>query len=199
MTRHARGRRRAGPVVLAAVAMLGAGLVAAPPAASPAPAATSPPAVLVLAAPVRDSINAIFLRFNQHWDELARVNTLTQMLGTGPPTQHEYLGCLIGEVHDDTVRVTDWAPARDLKQLQFAVTGSCEHVPHLVGTWHTHPYRAAPDGHALKEPSLSAADLSTFSAGQDRAVVVAWDVDSLDVALRASDGTIRHPAPVVVR
>src|ERR1700683_4005921 len=57
---------------------------------------TSAPArgTIILGAPVRDSINAIFLRFNEHWDELGQTNTLTQMLGTGHPTQHEYLGCL---------------------------------------------------------------------------------------------------------
>jgi hypothetical protein len=206
MTFHARGGRftgRSAPI-MGTLGVVGATLTSSLAASSPAAVAAasvgpSPPPVVVLATPVRDSINAIFVRFNRHWDELARVNTLTQMLGTGPPTQHEYLGCLIGDAHDDTVRVTDWAPARDLKQLQFAVTGSCEHVPHLVGTWHTHPYRAAPDGRALKEPLLSAADLSTFSAGQDRVVLVAWDVDSVDVAVRALDGSIRHPAPVVVR
>src|SRR5581483_8961759 len=168
------GPRRGGPprprTALRGVVTGLAGLLTAG-AWTAAPGRAGPP-VVVLTAPVRDSINAIFLRFNQHWDELARVNTLTQMLGTGPPTQREYLGCLIGTAAGDTVRVTDWVPARNLKQLQFAVTGSCDQVPHLVGTWHTHPYRAAPDGHALKEPTLSAADLSTFSSGQDRVVVV---------------------------
>jgi len=158
-----------------------------------------PPGVLVLAPAVRDSINAIFLRFNAHWNELAETNTLTQMLGTGPPTQREYLGCLAGRASADTVWVTSWAHARNLKQFQFAVTGSCDSVADMVGTWHTHPYRAAPDGHALKEPGLSAHDLTTFASGTDRAVIAAWDVDSIDAAVRAADGTVLHPATVLVR
>jgi hypothetical protein len=158
-----------------------------------------PPGMLVLAPGVRDSINAIFLRFNVHWNELAETNTLTQMLGTGRPTQREYLGCLVGHAHGDTVWVTGWQPARDLKQLQFAVTGSCDQVARLVGAWHTHPYRAGPDGHALKENALSAHDLATFAAGQDRAVIAAWDVDSMDAAVRGDDGAVHHPAAVVVQ
>jgi hypothetical protein len=157
-----------------------------------------PPGVLVLAPAVRDSINAIFVRFNAHWNELGETNTLTQMLGTGRPTQLEYLGCLVGRASGDTVWVTTWAHARDLKQLQFAVTGSCDSVPNMVGAWHTHPYRAAPDGHALKEPGLSAHDLTTFANGADRAVIAAWDVDSVDAAVRGADGAITHPAIVVV-
>jgi hypothetical protein len=46
---------------------------------------------------------------------------------------------------------------------------------------------------------LSAADLSTFDAGHDRVVLAAWDRDSIDAAIRRTDGTVVHPAPVVVR
>jgi hypothetical protein len=155
------------------------------------------PSVIRIAPGVRDSINAIWLRNNRHWDELARVNTLTQMLGSGPPTQREYMGCLVGRSTGDTVWVTAWAPAEHLKQLQFAVTGSCEHVNDLVGTWHTHPFRAALDGHALKEPVLSAGDLTTFKSGHDRVILAAWDVDSVDAAVRRSDGTVEYPVRVV--
>ena len=104
-------------------------------------AAAPPHGTVVLDPAVRDSINAIFVRFNVHWDELAQVNTLTQMLGSGHPTQLEYMGCLIGRSHGDTVWVTSWVPARRLRQLQFAVTGDCTHLHHFVGSWHTHPYR----------------------------------------------------------
>jgi len=184
----------AGRALCIAVAwsLVGAAGIAAPP-------REAPPGVLVLAPAVRDSINAIFLRYNKHWNELAETNTLTQMLGTGPPTQREYLGCLVGRARGDTVWVTSWALARDLKQFQFAVTGSCDSVPNMVGAWHTHPYRAAPDGHALKEPGLSPHDLTTFTDGHDRVVIAAWDVDSLDAAVRTADGTVHHPATIVVR
>lgn len=194
--------RPAAIVTLAVVALGGlAGSTASPHVPPPPAAAThpTPAGVLVMAPVVRDSINAIFLRFNAHWNELAETNTLTQMLGTGPPTQREYLGCLVGRASGYTVWVTSWAHARNLKQFQFAVTGSCDSVADMVGAWHTHPYRAAPDGHALKEPGLSPHDLTTFTGGSDRAVIAAWDVDSLDAAVRAADGTILHPATLVVR
>jgi proteasome lid subunit RPN8/RPN11 len=158
-----------------------------------------PPAVVVIAQPVRDSINAIWLRNNVHWNELADQNTLTQMLGTGKPTQREYMGCLVGHVSGDTVYVTDWLPARHMHQLQFAVTGSCKEVTSLVGTWHTHPYRADTAGKALKEPALSSTDLSTFGAGTDRVVLAAWDADSIDAAVRVNDGHVSHPALVLIR
>jgi hypothetical protein len=153
---------------------------------------------IVVAGVVRDSMNAIFARGNEHWDELGEVNTLTQMLG-GQPTQLEYLGCLKGRVERDTVFVTGWEPARNMKRLQFAVTGSCEEVASRVGTFHTHPYRAAFDGKALKERSLSRDDLATFGTGFDPIVFAVWDIDSLDAAARARNGSVRHPAGVVVR
>src|SRR5207302_11093 len=83
-------------------------------------------------------------------------------LGTGRPTQREYLACLEGEVVRDTLFVRRLQPARDLKQLQFAVAGTCDRVARLVGTFHTHPYRADSAGRALKERGLSARDLETF-------------------------------------
>ncbi|HWZ58997.1 MAG TPA: hypothetical protein VNW46_08495 [Gemmatimonadaceae bacterium] len=161
----------------------------------------APPAVVVLAPAVRDSINVIFVRNNAHWNELGDVNTLTQMLGTGHPTQKEYLGCLIGHSSSDgdTVYVTDWVPARGMRQLQYAVTGSCEQVPSLVGTWHTHPFHADSAGHAIKASVLSREDLSTFAAGHDRVVLAAWDADSIDAAVRDGHGAVRHPATVVTR
>jgi hypothetical protein len=160
-----------------------------------------PPGVVVLPSVVRDSINVIFLRNNAHWNELADVNTLTQMLGTGHPTQKEYLGCLIGHssAGGDTVYVTDWVPARDMRQLQYAVTGSCDQVPSVVGTWHTHPFHADSAGRAIKGAVLSTQDLSTFAAGRDLVVLAAWDADSIDAAVRDGRGAVQHPARVVVR
>jgi len=143
----------------------------------------SDPTFTVIAIPdaVRESMNAIFVRYNEHWDELTDVNTLTQMLGTGRPTQREYLGCLRGHVSRDTLWVTDWAPAREMKQLQFAVAGSCDDLR----------------GAAIKESSLSQQDLATFTAGRDRVVLIVWDVDSFDAAARGAGGAVLHPALVV--
>jgi hypothetical protein len=156
--------------------------------------------VIVIPASVRDSLNSIWSQANTHWNEISDQNMLTQALGTGKPTQKEYLGCLIGDANADTFRVIGWIPAHDMKRFQFAVTGSCDSVPGAIGTFHTHPYRAAPTGDLpLKEPGLSKQDLTTFMGGTDRVLLVVWDVDSLDVALRAGDGHVVHPALLLPR
>jgi hypothetical protein len=157
------------------------------------------PEVLVLPSAVRGSMNRVFLDNNEHWDKLHDMNQLEQMLGTGGPTQREYLGCLQGRVERDTVWVTGWTEAADLKQSQFWVDGSCDDVKGFVGAWHTHPYRADIQGRATKERMLSPTDLDTFRESRDLVAVVLWDVDSLDAALRRPDGRILHPAPVVVK
>lgn len=154
---------------------------------------------IVIPASVRDSLNSVWSQANVHWNEIGDQNMLTQALGTGKPTQKEYLGCLIGDSDGDTFHVIGWIPAHDMKRFQFAVTGSCDSVPGAIGTFHTHPYRAAPTGEALKEPGLSKQDLTTFTGGTDRVLIVVWDVDSLDVALRASDGRVVHPALLLPR
>jgi hypothetical protein len=155
--------------------------------------------VISIPVSVRDSLNGVWTQANLHWNEISDQNMLTQALGTGKPTQKEYLGCLIGDTDGDTFHVIGWIPAHDMKRFQFAVTGSCDSVPGTIGTFHTHPYRAAPTGEALKEPGLSKQDLSTFAGGTDRVLIVVWDVDSLDVALRASDGRVVHPALLLPR
>jgi hypothetical protein len=155
--------------------------------------------VISMPTSVRDSLNSVWTQANLHWNEISDQNVLTQALGTGKPTQKEYLGCLIGDTDGDTFHVIGWIPAHDMKRFQFAVTGSCDSVPGAIGTFHTHPYRAAPTGEALKEPGLSVQDLKTFTSGTDRALIVVWDVDSLDVALRAPDGHVVHPAVLVPR
>ena len=145
-------------------------------------------------------MTAIYREFNAHWDELQDVNTLTQMLGTGKPTQLEYLGCFTGMARGDTVEIRGLVPARGLKQFQFAVAGDCNEVIGLVGTWHTHPYRADPQNRPLKERSLSAQDLETFRRSSElRVTMVMWDLDSLDAGARTETGYLVHPAPVDVR
>ena len=155
--------------------------------------------VILIPASIRDSLNGVWSQANLHWNEIGDQNMLTQALGTGKPTQKEYLGCLIGDTDGDTFHVIGWVPAHDMKRFQFAVTGSCDSVPGVIGTFHTHPYRAAPTGEALKEPGLSKQDLTTFTGGADRVLIVVWDLDSLDVALRATDGRVVHPAFLLPR
>lgn len=151
---------------------------------------------LVLPKAIRDSMDAVFVASNEHWNELGDLNTLERMLGTVRPTQREYLGCLQGAVRDGAVRVDGWMPATGMKRLQLAVSGSCDGVPRLVGTWHTHPFRADPQNLPLKERTLSPQDLRTFEATGYSASIVIWDVDSIDVAVRAPDGSVHHPATI---
>src|SRR6185437_12328684 len=142
--------RRAAWLALAAPLLIAARHVATPPQLG----------TIVINGSVRDSMNAIWSRSNQHWNELAGENTLTQMLGAGKPTQREYMGCMQGSISHDTLFVTATMPSHNMRQLQFAVTGDCDSIADFVGAWHTHPYRAAPDGHALKEAGLSKQDLA---------------------------------------
>lgn len=166
----------------------------------PLPSPVSPSfEVVVLPTSLRRMMSAVWVANNRHWDEVADQNTLTQLLGTGRPTQREYLGCLQGEIARDTLWVQGLADAADLKQLQFAVAGHCDGVDRFVGTWHTHPYRADPAGRPLKERGLSNVDLATFAAAPDLVTIVMWDLDSLDVAAKEADGSVRHPAPLTVR
>ena len=176
------------PLTLVAIAALSLGAPRSPPVS-----------VVVLPAELRGLMSALWVENNRHWDELADQNTLTQLLGTGKPTQREYLGCLVGEVAGDTLFVRRLVHARHLKQLQFAVAGDCLGVERLVGTFHTHPYRADSAGRALKERGLSAMDLKTFAAAPDIVTMVMWDLDSLDLATKAVDGNVRHPMTLTVR
>lgn len=176
-----------------------AGSVLAAPRGSVARVREHPAPVIILPTPLLDSMAAVWATNNRHWDELGDQNFLQQALGTGKPTQHEYLGCLVGEVEGDTLWVRALEGAEHLRQLQFAVAGDCDQVPHLVGTWHTHPYRASLAGTPLKERGLSTQDLMTFAGDSDLVSIVMWDRDSLDVAARAADRHIIHPATFVVR
>jgi hypothetical protein len=127
---------------------------------------------------------------------LADLNTLEQMLGTIRPTQREYLGCLQGMVEPDTIRVDGWVPAAEMRQLQLAVTGSCDSVPRVVGTWHTHPYRADLENRPIKERRLSSQDLETFRQSPYRVTLLMWDQDSLDAAVKQR-GRVVHPVVVI--
>jgi proteasome lid subunit RPN8/RPN11 len=186
-------------VAAAALAFVATASAAGALAFSGLPARQSTSAVVLLGEPVRAAMNELFRRHNEHWDELEDMNTLERMLGTVGPTQREYMGCLRGRAARDTVWVHGWKEAENLKQLQFAVDGSCENVPDFVGVWHTHPYRADLSRRAVKERVLSALDLATFGEGKDLVAIVVWDVDSLDAAVRSAKGEVVHPVSIVVR
>lgn len=148
---------------------------------------------------VIDSMNVIFEESNRNWDKLQDLNTMERMLGTVRPTQKEYLGCLQGMADTSSVTISGFVPARNMKQLQLAVTGTCDSLPRIIGSWHTHPYHADAENRALKSRVLSPQDLATFAASDERVAIVVWDRDSIDVAVKAPDGTIIHSASVQIR
>jgi hypothetical protein len=180
--------------VVATAALLGVASGPAPPAGR-AGRAAAPTIVLDIA--VRDSMSAVFRRFNEHWNELAELNSLEKMLAAAP-TPHEYLACLEGEVRGDTVVIDRWEPARHMKQLPLAVTGDCMGIARLVGVWHNHPYHADLDNRPVKERALSPQDLETFAADTDRVALVMWDADSLDAAAK-QEGRVVHPVEIQLR
>ncbi len=177
---------------------LAAGWMVLSGAPAPAPVPRGDSSVVALARAARDSMGVVWSRFNRHWDELGDLNTMERMLGTIRPTQREYLGCLQGRIRGDTVRIDGWVPAADLKQLQLAVAGHCDSVPRLLGTWHTHPYRADLRNLPVKERRLSTQDLETFAASPYRVMLVMWDLDSVDAAVKRGPNLV-HPAAVVTR
>lgn len=78
------------------------------------------------------------------------------------------------------------------------MAGGCEHVPDLVGTWHSHPFRIEAGGDdPIEERSLSVVDLAIFREGGDLVILALSDVDSVDVVLRGPTGEVLHPAPLV--
>ncbi len=157
------------------------------------------PDTITVSRAVLDSMNVIFEASNRNWDKLQGLNTMERMLGTVRPTQKEYLGCLQGMTDAASVTVSSFLPARNMRQLPMAVTGTCDSLPGIVGSWHTHPFHADPDNRPLKSRELSPQDLATFAASDDRVAIIVWDVDSLDAAVKAADGTVIHPVSVLVR
>lgn len=190
MRHFPRTPRASRALLLAVLALTGGGALTG--------AARSAPPVVLLSRVARDSMSAAFARSNEHWDELADLNTMERMLGTIRPTQREFLGCLQGQSSGGTIRIDGWVAAADMKQLQLAVTGSCDSVPRLIGTWHTHPFRADLQNLPIKERRLSPQDLATFSSSRLAITLVMWDRDSMDVAVRTAAGTVLHPARVAV-
>ena len=151
--------------------------------------------VVVIAAAVRDSMNAVFARSTRDWRRYP--NTVNPInYGAGSAGWREALRCLRGRAERDTVWVWGWEAARGTRALASAVTGDCGGVAELVGTWHTHPWRADSAGRPVKVPGLSAGDLRTFGAGRDAVALVQWSDDSLDAAVRGTDRRPRYPAPI---
>ena len=113
---------------------------------------------------VLDSMNVVFAESNLNWDKLQDLNTMERMLGTVRPTQREYLGCLQGEVAPPIVTVDGYVPARNMRRLQLAVTGSCDSIAGVIGSWHTHPFHADTANRAAQESRTVARRTSPPSA-----------------------------------
>lgn len=165
----------------------------------PDTAPVRPGPVILLRRAVADSMNGIWTRANQHWDQLADLNWMERNLGTIRDTQREFLGCLLGTERGDTLDIDGWVPARHMKRLMTAVTGDCSGLDRYVGTFHTHPYLADTQNRATKQRWLAPQDRLSFEASGDRVALVIWDVDSLDAAARTPAGGVLHPATVLVR
>ena len=157
-----------------------------------------PITVVVIPAAIRDSMSLLWAQSNRNWNDSSQAAATLSQFAAARPTR-AYFGCLTGDVAGDTVLVRHLMPAANVRRGQFSITGDCSNVPQLVGTWHTHPYRAGFEGHAIKERALSGVDLRTFTAGNDLVTVVLWDADSLDLATKGPAGQLRHPATGVIR
>jgi len=156
-----------------------------------------PITVVVIPAAIRDSMSVLWSQSNRDWNDSSQVGTRSPQVVAVRPTR-AHLGCLAGEVAGDTVLVRQLMPAANVRKRESSVTGDCSTVSGVIGTWHTHPYRAGYEGRAIKERALSGKDLKTFIAANDLVTIVMWDADSLDLATKGPDG-LRHPATAVIR
>ena len=114
--------------------------------------------------------------------------------------EREILGCLRGRIEGDSAWVESWSIAEHLQQLRRAVGGDCRTHHAFLGTWHNHPYDADTVAYEHKTRRLSLGDLATFAGDTTlRVLIVLWDFDSLDAAMKAPNGRIIHPVDVVIQ
>lgn len=114
--------------------------------------------------------------------------------------EREFLGCLRGRIEGDSAWVESWSVADHLRQLRRAVGGECRTHRAFLGTWHVHPYDADTVAYEFKTRRLSLDDLATLAGDSALRIVIAvWDFDSLDAAMKLSDGRIIHPVDVVIQ
>jgi hypothetical protein len=152
--------------------------------------------VVTIAEPVRDSMNAVFLHSTLGWRKYPDINPIN--FGMGSPIWREAMRCLHGVTARDTLWITDWSTPHETRALASAVTGECDSAPDLVGTWHTHPWRADSLSRPVKIRGLSVGDLKAFDASADRIQIVQWDRDSLSAAGRGFNGAVHYPVPVTL-
>ena len=188
---HHRPATRPLTLLAASVALLATG--------GPHPAAADPYsafAVIAVAESVRDSMNVVFLHSTLDWRRYASANNPVNF-GMGSPIWREAMRCLHGRVSTDTLWITGWSTPQRVRAFASAVTGDCSDVADLVGTWHTHPWRADSLAQPVKTRGLSPGDLRSFRDGADRIALVQWDRDSVTAAARSFNGSLRYPVELV--
>jgi hypothetical protein len=173
-----------------------AGMIAAR--SAPLPPTSVPVRVIFVANDVRDSMNMVFLHSTSGWRKYpTSVNAAN--FGRGTPIWQETMRCLRGHISADTLWITAWEAPRGERAFAAAVTGECDDRADAVGSWHTHPWRADSIAKPIKIRELSIGDLRAFRASADRIALAQWDRDSLAGAVRAFNGSVQYPVPVLVQ
>lgn len=178
--------------------LLFAALLVGATAARPAllPPTSIPVRVILVANDVRDSMNMVFLHSTAGWRKYLNINPANY--GRGTPIWRETMRCLRGRISTDTLWITAWETPRGLRSFAAAVTGECDDLVDAVGSWHTHPWRSDSLQMPIKTRGLSVGDLRAFHASADLISLAQWDRDSIAGAVRAFNGSVQYPIPVLV-
>ncbi len=178
--------------------LLFAALLVCATAARPAllPPTSIPVRVILVANDVRDSMNMVFLHSTAGWRQYLNINPANY--GRGTPIWRETMRCLRGRISTDTLWITAWETPRGLRSFAAAVTGECDDLEDAVGSWHTHPWRSDSLQLPIKTRGLSVGDLRAFHASADLISLAQWDRDSIAGAVRAFNGSVQYPIPVLV-
>ncbi len=163
---------------------------------APLPPTHIPVRVILVANDVRDSMNMVFLHSTSGWRKYHNVNPAN--FGRGTPIWRETMRCLRGRISTDTLWITAWETPRGERAFAAAVTGECDDSDQAVGSWHTHPWRADSMQKPIKTRGLSVGDLRAFHASSDLISLAQWDRDSIAGAVRAFNGSVQYPIPVLV-
>ncbi|MEO7038879.1 MAG: hypothetical protein ABI446_02665 [Gemmatimonadaceae bacterium] len=164
---------------------------------SPLPPTSIPVRVILIANDVRDSMNMVFIHATVGWRKYP-TNINPAYFGRGTPIWRETMRCLHGRISTDTLWITSWETPRGERAFAAAVTGECDDSDNAVGSWHTHPWRADSLQKPVKTPGLSVGDLRAFHASSDLISLAQWDRDSIAGAVRAFNGSVQYPIPVLV-
>jgi hypothetical protein len=163
----------------------------------PLPPTTIPLRVILVANGVRDSMNMVFLHSTSGWRKYpTSINPAN--FGRGTPIWRETMRCLRGRISTDTLWITGWETPHGERGFAAAVTGDCADGDEAIGSWHTHPWRADSMQKPIKTRGLSIGDLRAFHASADLISLAQWDRDSIAGAVRAFNGSVQYPIPVLV-